>query len=595
MYLIIVNMRTLLVSFFAFFLLSLNAQDKHDFTWILGYPPNNATLYVGGNRIDFSQGNPVVEFFSLYYDMDNPIIMSDENGILQWYTSGCDIINTQHQIMENGENLSPGNIHQQYCDQAGWGYLSYQGILGLPWPDKPGQYILLHNRFFSLSHLDTLDILTTIIDMNANNGLGKVVSKNQFLYTGKLNHSFTAVRHANGRDWWIMTMDWYSNTYYCFLFDPLGLHGPFAQLADDEVWDGVEQGGAYMCSFSPDGSKFVRLVAGKPAEFMIYDFDRCSGTLSNSTTISLPDTIMYAGWASFSPNSRYLYVSNEGERLYQFDTQADDIENSRLLVGEYDGYLSVYNVPTAPYAMVLGPDQRIYMTSGNAANLLHRIEYPDSAGVACSLRQHDIILPAHILFHPPNNPNYRLYNLPGSPCDTLGIKPPLEAYWRSGHDTMQGPLELQFTDLSYYEPVYWLWDFGDGTIDSTRSPVHQFPGPGIYEVCLTVCNANGMCDTQCRDVEIITVGTQQPNGGEPRSVRIYPNPTAGDWKIVWQQDVSPGEWHTTVFDLSGKMVYTASQNDRQALMPPLEPGFYVVKIECEGRIYTVKLVSTSPR
>lgn len=590
-------MRTLLVYIFSFFSFILHAQDKHDFIWLLGSAPSNAPFFTGGNRIDFSEGNPSVQFQDLYSDMDNPIIMSDENGILQWYTSGCDVINAEHQVMENGENLSPGNIHQQYCDQAGWGYLSYQGILGLPWPDKQGQYILLHNRFFSLSHLDTLDILTTIIDMNANNGLGKVASKNQFLFTGKLNHSFTAVRHANGRDWWIMTMDWYSNTYYCFLFDPLGLHGPFMQVADDAVWDGVEQGGAYMCSFSPDGSRFVRLVAGKPAEFMVYDFDRCSGTLFNSRTISLPDTIMYAAWAGFSPNSQYLYLSNESaERLiYQYDTNIEDIESSRQLIGVYDGYLSIYNFPTPPYAMVLGPDQRIYMTSGNGANLLHRIEYPDSAGVACSLRQHDIILPAQILFHPPNNPNYRLYNLPGSPCDTLGIKPPLEAYWRSGRDTVLGPLELQFTDLSYYKPVYWLWDFGDGTIDSTRSPVHQFPGPGIYEVCLTVCNADGMCDTECRDVEIITVGTQQPDDGLPLSIRIYPNPTAGDWNIVWEQDAPKREWHTTVFDLSGKMVYSATQSYRQALMPPLAPGFYVVKIACEGRIYTVKLVSTSPR
>ena len=121
--------------------LFVQAQDKNDFTWILGYPPNNAPLFAGGNLIDFSQGNPSVQYFNLYSDMDNPIIMSDDQGVLQWYTSGCDVLNAQHEVMENGYNLSPGAMHEQYCDDAGWGYLSGQGILGLPWPGKTGEYL----------------------------------------------------------------------------------------------------------------------------------------------------------------------------------------------------------------------------------------------------------------------------------------------------------------------------------------------------------------------------------------------------------------------------------------------------------------------
>lgn len=575
------------------FSLGIQAQDKHDFVWLLGSAPSNAPFFTGGNRLDFSEGNPSIAFQDLYSDMDNPIIMSDENGILQWYTSGCDVITSEHTVMENGENLSPGNIHYQYCDDAGWGYLSYQGILGLPWPDKPGQYLLMHNRFFSLSHLDTFDILTTVIDMNANDGLGKVIDKNQFLFTGDLNHSFTTIRHANGRDWWIMTMDWYSNTFYYFLFDPDGLHGPWVQQPDDTVWDGIWQGGSYMCSFSPDGSKFVRVVAGQPAEFMIYDFDRCSGQLSNSRTISLtPDTLMYAGWACFSPNSRYLYLSNAGDRYYQYDTQAADLAGSKQLVGQYDGYVTVYNFPASPYAMILGPDQRIYMTSGNGANLLHRIEYPDSAGVACSLRQHELILPAHILFHPPNNPNYRLYNLPGSPCDSLGVKPPLEAYWRAGRDTVlgHGPLEMQFTDLSYFEPVFWLWEFGDGTTDTLRSPLHTFPGPSVYEVCLTVCNAEGTCDTQCREVEIISVGISEPSNSPLNILRMYPNPTADMWKIEWLDSGLHEYWDVSVTDLSGREVYRSAQSGSLAMMPALAPGFYAVRVEREGQVFALKLV-----
>jgi PKD repeat protein len=31
----------------------------------------------------------------------------------------------------------------------------------------------------------------------------------------------------------------------------------------------------------------------------------------------------------------------------------------------------------------------------------------------------------------------------------------------------------------------WLWDFGDGTTSNDAQPLHEFPGPGTYEVCLT--------------------------------------------------------------------------------------------------------------
>ena len=71
----------------------LNAQDKYDFTWILGYAPSNPNLYFGGNNINFKEGNPAIKYFPINFDMDNPVCMSDTVGNLKFYSSGCNVIN----------------------------------------------------------------------------------------------------------------------------------------------------------------------------------------------------------------------------------------------------------------------------------------------------------------------------------------------------------------------------------------------------------------------------------------------------------------------------------------------------------------------
>ncbi|RMG31619.1 MAG: PKD domain-containing protein, partial [Bacteroidetes bacterium] len=48
------------------------------------------------------------------------------------------------------------------------------------------------------------------------------------------------------------------------------------------------------------------------------------------------------------------------------------------------------------------------------------------------------------------------------------------------------------------------WTFGDGSTSNEESPVHLFPGPGEYEVCLVVQTPDGSCiDRQC---EVIRLG-----------------------------------------------------------------------------------------
>lgn len=567
----------------------IQAQQKHDFVWILGSGPNLPEFWAGGNLINFQDGNPEIRYFDITYDMDNPVNMSDNQGRLQFYSSGCDILNSSYGVMENGDQLSEGPMHNLYCDNFGWGYDSYQGILSLPWPGDTNQYVLLHSRFKSTNYYDSTgtEVLYTLVNMADSNGLGLVTDKNLPLAHGLFSRTYTATRHANGRDWWIIIPEEKKSIYHLYLLDPQGFKGPFTQQPDAS-WIPGQYGNA-MCAFSPDGSQFVRTGGVVPAAFRLYDFNRCSGILSNSQTIAVPDTTVGAPWACFSPNSRYLYFTNKASKLFQYDTEASDISASVQLVGEQDDFLSVWDLPAGPYAMAIGPDKRIYITSANGVNILHTIEWPDRAGIACDFRPHSVWLPATIVFLPPNQPNYRLYNEAGSYCDTLGVIAPIVSFWRSEQDSMASSSLVHFTDLSYYQPVSWFWDFGDGMTDTTQNPSHQY-APGIYTACLTVCNDVGDCDSQCREIEILTVGTTDILGNI-FSIKLVPNPATDVVQIQFEAAAEKNCW-VSVFDLAGKRVLNEPIPEGELVhvldVSGCQNGMYLVLVTEAGQVVARK-------
>lgn len=67
------------------------------------------------------------------------------------------------------------------------------------------------------------------------------------------------------------------------------------------------------------------------------------------------------------------------------------------------------------------------------------------------------------------------------------------------------PIHVQFTDISTGDPTSWFWDFGDGNTSTEQNPVHPYPKPGLYEVCLIIEHdvpPNYCSDTICKMVEI---------------------------------------------------------------------------------------------
>lgn len=224
-------------SFFAIIhLLSLGAfaQGKNDFQWVAGYGTFNS--HFGGTRIDFNEKDPTLTHFALpyHFGFDMPCSISDDAGNLQFYSNGCQIINAENEIMENGDDLSPGYFQSIKCDNAPYGYDSYQNMMILPRPGHSGRYVYFHHTI----EMDLVSgkILYSEVDMDKNNGKGKVIRKNQLLRGPATTEAvFSAIKHGNGRDWWIIIPQEYVNIYNRYLMTPDTILGPYVEDWEDSI------------------------------------------------------------------------------------------------------------------------------------------------------------------------------------------------------------------------------------------------------------------------------------------------------------------------------------------------------------------------
>ena len=403
---------------FIFLTASLFGQNKNDYNWLLGYGNNDPDEGFGGTALNFhnESENPEVNFFEIPFDFLANTVCSDKDGNLAFYSNGCQIANKNHEIMENGSSINEGTVYDTYCEN---GYPSVQAVLSLPLPKNDSIYYLFHIKRDDNNIGVNRELLNTVININGNEGNGIIESKNELILEDTFTEELTAVRHGNGRDWWIILPRRLSNTVFVFLFNPSGIHFSHEQTIGTP-WEQAAQIGQAV--FSPDGTKFIR--ANVRDNIHIYNFDRCTGMFDNPIHFDIPaDTITIGSvGCAISPNSRFLYIS-ASIKIHQYDLFALDIESSKITVGEYDGYQSPF--PTIPYQGMLAPNGKIYMTSTNGTNVLHVIHNPNEKGLDCNFENHGLQMPTYNGFIIPNFPHFRLYDMPDSPCDTLGIDIPV--------------------------------------------------------------------------------------------------------------------------------------------------------------------------
>jgi gliding motility-associated-like protein len=112
------------------------------------------------------------------------------------------------------------------------------------------------------------------------------------------------------------------------------------------------------------------------------------------------------------------------------------------------------------------------------------------------------------------------------------------------------PLRVKFTDFSVAGDgniVKWLWDFGDGSTDTTQHPEHVYTTQGNYNVSLQVRNSRGCINTLTRIQHIkLNNGVKAgfsfsaPNSCKPPTSISFTNSSTGTGVLFYQWDFGDG-------------------------------------------------------
>ncbi len=294
--------------------------------------------------------------------------ISDSSGNLLFYTNSLQVWDKDDNVMPNGNDLA--GLSGPY------GSSITQGCLIVQQPSSFTEYYL-----FTLNYLF---LYTSVVNMTLNGGFGDVTEeKNIQLSEDEMTEKLNAVKHANGRDWWVIAHSSFGNTYYKYLVTPDGIEGPYLQNIGVETTTKTGRFGEMV--FSEQGDKLVSVYNVEILD--LYDFDRCTGEISNWVDLRNDEPTTIYG-ASFSPDGCKLYVSEYSPgKLFQYDICQGDIKASKTLIFKNeDEDFSIGQ-------QQLGPDEKIYITINSpdatmgiydTLNMnLSVINNPNAVGMAC--------------------------------------------------------------------------------------------------------------------------------------------------------------------------------------------------------------------
>ena len=378
--------------------------------------------------------------------------MSDEQGNLQLYTNAVTVWDRTHTPLPGGPLVG--------------GFQSAsQGALILPAPGNANQYYIFvvdaaDNNFAAGLHY-------SIVDMTLRGGLGDLTAtKNVAVATpapgGRLTEKLTAVRHANGRDYWVMVHGWQNNSLYAFLLSSTGLSATPVTSTIGSVHTGggnnIANGVGYMKA-SPNGQLLA--VAVRDASFELFNFNNATGQLSNYRQLYTGSLRVYG--VAFSLDNTKLYTTDLASDVYQFDLTTGSAYAQ--LIGSVAGQCG---------ALAMGPDGRIYVAIYNT-NRLGAITTPNGAGAACGFVSSFITLSGQSQIGLPNYPN------------VLQLAPTLA--FEAAARCLPSPTSFTGMATGMAVGTTYSWNFGDpasGTANTATglNATHVFSAPGTYTVGL---------------------------------------------------------------------------------------------------------------
>jgi len=469
--------------------LLLSAQKKQYNVWYFGAGDSIGVTNVWegfGAGLDFNSGSPTTGILNsaMKFTEGSAVQCDEQTGRLLFYTDGTRIWDSTHNYMMNGDSGIGGHPS------------STQNSVIIPIPRMSGKYAVFGNDGLNTGTGQGLRL--AIVDMERNGGLGAVTGAKSIGILPNTSEKITAIRHANGHDFWILTTLCNTNDFYAYLFTtPDDIDNPDLScfILDTVISNGpsLTCAGQYFKA-SPKGNK-IAFSGGNI--FYTMDFDNATGILSKLDTIFGPSADLVKSY-SFSPDGNFLYATQmpanavDTSFLYQYDMQNANPSATELKIGG----LTIQNNPNVltylfPSDIQIGPDGKLYMSymvipfllnpGQFPATFLDVLPNPNIAGIGAGPIQPKAVdlLGRHTWFGFPNLiADYLIFD------GTDNLNKPSGGFTASVNcfgDT------TNFIDSSFGAYVSWNWDFDDPTSgvnnnSTDQNPKHLFSAVGTYNV-----------------------------------------------------------------------------------------------------------------
>jgi hypothetical protein len=361
-----------------------------------------------------------------YIDNETPIVLSgldsraaysDRQGNLTFASNGWRLVNSA------GEILS----YKIWRDDIAWPggspdttmIRNSKGPLFIEDPSDSNQVYLFYGQYTALPSgigLMNKDILFSYVLLDVNSQSIISYHYNYLTDTTSLSDA-VAVRHGNGRDWWILKPGLFTNEYYIALLNPSGLNEMEKVTISGVV---PREQTTTVSHFTQDGNTFIHFTGLGPKWVQRYDFDRCTGTLSNPQETDLTSLFREQDGCNFT-------ISPDGSKFYSVRLNYND---SNYLAGNYQydfntGILTHINNNFSGLSFLTPNFKEVLFATRRIPNSLTEIYFssysnPNGAGFECDTQMFKYHLQnIPYMLYAPNFANYRLGPLIGSECDPL--------------------------------------------------------------------------------------------------------------------------------------------------------------------------------
>jgi len=558
----------IILSVSSILIVSFCSAQRYDRNWVFG---TNA-------GIDFNDIDSNRIFKTTADNYEATCSASDSSGTLLFYFKRTQdaVLATLHD--RNGNILSEGDSVRAY-------HSSTSGAIVIPSKDQT-KFMIFHLGYDKsvpvCPHIFCTKIFLTIVKNE--NGVLSVESKNNLLLNDFLFEKMAAVKHANGKDWWLMIYtetdsgSVFKKRFIRFLVSDTIISSPYFQDIQTTGVNYLDHIG--QMKFSKEGN-LLAFAETASKTYEIYDFNRCTGQVGFVKSGSLfgltaQDESPYG--VEFSPNEKYLFISTgyilnvgNGGTLFQINTT--QLVSSPVIIGT-----TVYNYGQLQYA----PNGKIFLAGQctpfsierdyfNCNQYLSVISQPDSAYPLCNFQSFSIYLgdSSKSTFGLPNMPNYNLDALSIYKADAGE-----EKTWCVEDTTIKGFI----LGVPSVEGVQYSWHPSDSL--SSNNTAQPFASPSqttMYVVTLTDTSIKYSCQSRVDSVFVevrdCSVGIEDILQNE---INIFPNP-ANETLTVSSGNLQFSIHHVIITDINGKRIMNFTQSSVNISLLPA--GLYFLRVE----------------